>query len=65
MNFIVYGNEDSPVVPILIYQPGKVWYVCVHASCVRGCVCVFVYMCVSARTCACVHVCENIGIYLF
>jgi serine palmitoyltransferase len=24
MNFIVYGNEDSPVVPILLYEPGKV-----------------------------------------
>ena len=24
MGFIVYGNEDSPVVPVLIYQPGKV-----------------------------------------
>ena len=27
MNFIVYGNEDSPVVPILLYEPGKVTYV--------------------------------------
>ena len=24
MKFIVYGNEDSPVVPILIYYPSKV-----------------------------------------
>jgi len=24
MKFIVYGNEESPVVPILLYQPGKV-----------------------------------------
>ena len=23
MRFIVYGNEDSPVVPILIYAPAK------------------------------------------
>ena len=22
-NFVVYGNEDSPVVPILTYEPGK------------------------------------------
>lgn len=28
MGFIVYGNEDSPVVPILIYQPGKTVYTC-------------------------------------
>lgn len=27
MKFIVYGNEDSPVVPILIYQPTKIAYV--------------------------------------
>ena len=26
MKFIVYGNEDSPVVPILIYSPGKLKY---------------------------------------
>ncbi len=25
--YIVYGNEDSPVVPILVYQPAKTWYV--------------------------------------
>ncbi|XP_061646536.1 serine palmitoyltransferase 3 isoform X2 [Phyllopteryx taeniolatus] len=24
MGFIIYGNEDSPVVPILLYMPGKV-----------------------------------------
>lgn len=24
MGFIVYGNEDSPVVPILVYYPGKI-----------------------------------------
>jgi serine palmitoyltransferase len=24
MNFIVYGNKDSPVIPIILYQPGKV-----------------------------------------
>jgi len=27
MGFIVYGNEDSPVVPLLIYQPGKLAWV--------------------------------------
>ena len=26
MKFILYGNEDSPVVPILVYQPGKIQY---------------------------------------
>ena len=26
MKFILYGNEDSPVVPILIYMPGKLKY---------------------------------------
>ncbi|CAI8015603.1 Serine palmitoyltransferase 2, partial [Geodia barretti] len=30
MNFIVYGNEDSPVVPILLYGPGKLWCVPNH-----------------------------------
>ncbi|XP_029449413.1 serine palmitoyltransferase 3-like [Rhinatrema bivittatum] len=24
MGFIIYGNEDSPVVPLLLYMPGKV-----------------------------------------
>ncbi|XP_062320333.1 serine palmitoyltransferase 3 [Osmerus eperlanus] len=24
MGFIIYGNEDSPVVPVLLYMPGKV-----------------------------------------
>lgn len=24
MGFITYGNEDSPVVPVLLYMPGKV-----------------------------------------
>lgn len=24
MGFIVYGNDDSPVVPMLIYFPGKI-----------------------------------------
>lgn len=24
MGFIIYGNDDSPVVPILLYMPGKV-----------------------------------------
>ena len=32
MNFIVYGNEDSPVVPILIYHCGKLKYVCVVSA---------------------------------
>ncbi|KAF0027316.1 hypothetical protein F2P81_020057 [Scophthalmus maximus] len=26
MGFIIYGNDDSPVVPILLYMPGKVVY---------------------------------------
>lgn len=30
MKFIIYGNEDSPVVPILIYIPGKVMYADTH-----------------------------------
>lgn len=25
--FIVYGNKDSPVVPVLIYMPSKIAYV--------------------------------------
>lgn len=24
MGFIIYGNDDSPVVPVLLYMPGKV-----------------------------------------
>lgn len=24
MGFIIYGNDHSPVVPILLYMPGKV-----------------------------------------
>uniref|UniRef100_A0A8C3IJ99 Aminotransferase class I/classII large domain-containing protein n=2 Tax=Emydidae TaxID=8476 RepID=A0A8C3IJ99_CHRPI len=24
MGFIVYGNDDSPVVPLLLYMPGKI-----------------------------------------
>lgn len=24
MGFIIYGNDDSPVVPLLLYMPGKV-----------------------------------------
>lgn len=24
MGFIIYGNEESPVVPLLLYMPGKV-----------------------------------------
>lgn len=24
MGFIIYGNDSSPVVPILLYMPGKV-----------------------------------------
>ena len=25
MGFIVYGNNDSPVVPLMIYMPAKIW----------------------------------------
>jgi serine palmitoyltransferase len=25
MGFIVYGNNDSPVVPIMLYMPAKIW----------------------------------------
>ena len=32
MNFIVYGNKDSPVVPILTYHFGKLKYVCVVSA---------------------------------
>ncbi|KAK9541758.1 hypothetical protein VZT92_001779 [Zoarces viviparus] len=28
MGFIIYGNDDSPVVPILLYMPGKVVAFC-------------------------------------
>lgn len=24
MGFIIYGNDDSPVIPVLLYMPGKV-----------------------------------------
>ncbi|XP_010137684.1 PREDICTED: serine palmitoyltransferase 3-like [Buceros rhinoceros silvestris] len=24
MGFIIYGNDDSPVVPLLLYMPGKI-----------------------------------------
>ena len=27
MGFNIYGNEDSAVVPILVYYPGKIAYV--------------------------------------
>ena len=27
MGFIVYGNNDSPVVPLMLYMPAKIWYV--------------------------------------
>lgn len=27
LGFIIYGNEDSPVVPLLVYVPGKIGYV--------------------------------------
>ena len=26
MGFIVYGNNDSPVVPLMLYMPAKIWY---------------------------------------
>ncbi|ODN86580.1 serine palmitoyltransferase [Cryptococcus wingfieldii CBS 7118] len=26
LGFIVYGNRDSPIIPLLIYQPGKMGY---------------------------------------
>ena len=32
MKFIIYGNEDSPVVPILLYIPGKVMYADRHTQ---------------------------------
>jgi serine palmitoyltransferase len=25
MGFIVYGNNDSPVVPLMLYMPAKIW----------------------------------------
>lgn len=27
MGFIIYGNEDSPVVPLMLYMPAKIGYV--------------------------------------
>ncbi|KAB0389923.1 hypothetical protein E2I00_018447, partial [Balaenoptera physalus] len=24
MGFIIYGNEDSPVVPLMLYMPAKI-----------------------------------------
>lgn len=26
MGFIIYGNEDSPVVPLMLYMPAKIGY---------------------------------------
>ena len=26
MGFIVYGNNDSPIVPLMLYMPAKIWY---------------------------------------
>lgn len=25
LGFIIHGNEDSPVIPIMVYFPAKVW----------------------------------------
>lgn len=27
MGFIIYGNEDSPVVPLMLYMPAKIGYI--------------------------------------
>lgn len=27
MGFIIYGNDDSPVVPLMLYMPAKIGYV--------------------------------------
>lgn len=27
MGFILYGNDDSPVVPLMLYMPAKIGYV--------------------------------------
>jgi hypothetical protein len=27
MGFIIYGSDDSPVIPLLIYMPSKIPYV--------------------------------------
>lgn len=27
MGFIIYGSEDSPVVPLMLYMPAKIGYV--------------------------------------
>jgi len=26
MGFIIYGNDDSPVVPMMLYMPAKIGY---------------------------------------
>lgn len=38
MGFIIYGNDDSPVVPILLYMPGKVAWVhtLTKITCISG-----------------------------
>lgn len=30
MGFIIYGNDDSPVVPLMLYMPAKIGYVLHH-----------------------------------
>lgn len=27
MGFILYGNDDSPVVPLMLYMPAKIGYI--------------------------------------
>lgn len=37
MGFIIYGNEDSPVVPLMLYMPAKIGYLFfLNFSCVHG-----------------------------
>ena len=38
MGFIIYGNEDSPVVPLMLYMPAKIGYLFFnyYFGCVRG-----------------------------
>lgn len=28
MGFIIYGNQNSPVVPMMLYMPAKIGYEC-------------------------------------
>lgn len=32
MGFIIYGNDDSPVVPLMLYMPAKIGYVLRHRT---------------------------------